>query len=121
MAGDIRTEVDLDSSDSWPPRPAAGPTLRGSPRNEPFGDLEGLWEQLGVFTGDGHGIGGDLGYCYSVTVVASPWCAELVGKSSEWVGFVSGLSWRVCSAGLGPWGCGVGRSPVPLVVVSMAG
>lgn len=52
----------------------------------PFEDLEELWEQLHEFTGDGHGIGNNLGYCYTVTILASPDFLELVGKSNEWVG-----------------------------------
>lgn len=53
---------------------------------EPFEDLEELWEQLEEFTGDGHGIGNDLGYCFEVTIVDAPGRPELVGKCNEWVG-----------------------------------
>lgn len=53
---------------------------------EPFEDLEQLWERLEEFTGDGHGIGNDLGYCYEITIVDAPDRPELVGKSNEWVG-----------------------------------
>lgn len=51
-----------------------------------FDDLEELWEQLQEFTGDGHGIGNDLGYCYAVTVVGAPGRPDLVGLSNEWAG-----------------------------------
>ncbi|UQX13395.1 hypothetical protein [Candidatus Mycobacterium methanotrophicum] len=53
---------------------------------EPSEDLEELWEQLEEFTGDGHGIDSDLGYCYVVTVLDSPDRPEMVGLSNEWVG-----------------------------------
>ncbi len=53
---------------------------------EPFEDLEELWEQLEEFTGDGHGIDNDLGYCYTVTVLESVERPDLVGLSNEWVG-----------------------------------
>lgn len=52
---------------------------------EPFDDLEELWEQLHDYTGDGHGIGNDLGYCHAVTVVDFPDRPDLVGLSNEWV------------------------------------
>lgn len=52
----------------------------------PFEDLEERWAQLHEFTGDGHGIGNDLGYCYTVSILGSPDCPELVGKSNEWGG-----------------------------------
>ncbi|OMC37690.1 hypothetical protein A5742_08630 [Mycolicibacterium fortuitum] len=53
---------------------------------EPFEDLEQLWEQLEEFTGDGHGIGNDLGYCFEITIVDAPGRCELVGEFNEWVG-----------------------------------
>lgn len=53
---------------------------------EPFEDLEQLWEQLWEFTGDGHGIGNDLGYCHEITIVDASGRPELVGKCNEWVG-----------------------------------
>lgn len=53
---------------------------------EPFEDLEQLWEQLEEFTGDGHGIGNDLGYCYEITIVEASGRNDLVGKNNEWVG-----------------------------------
>lgn len=53
---------------------------------EPFEDLEQLWEQLEEFTGDGHGVGNDLGYCYEITIVDAPGGSELIGKCNEWVG-----------------------------------
>ncbi|MEW2484523.1 hypothetical protein AB0876_33530 [Mycobacterium sp. NPDC049093] len=53
---------------------------------EPFEDLEQLWEQLEEFTGDGHGIGNDLGYCHEITIVDAPARPDLVGKLNEWVG-----------------------------------
>lgn len=52
----------------------------------PFGELEELWDQLEQFTGDGHGIGHNVGYCHTVTVVGSLDRPELVGLSNEWVG-----------------------------------
>ncbi|UBV22313.1 hypothetical protein H8Z59_03620 [Mycolicibacterium fortuitum] len=53
---------------------------------ERFEDLEQLWEQLEEFTGDGHGIGNDLGYCFEITIVDAPGRCELVGECNEWVG-----------------------------------
>ena len=53
---------------------------------DPFEELEELWEQLEEFTGDGHGIDSDLGYCYTVTVLESGERPDLVGLSNEWVG-----------------------------------
>lgn len=52
----------------------------------PFADVEEMWEHLQDFTGDGHGAGEDLGYCYTVTVLEAPGRAELVGLSNEWAG-----------------------------------
>lgn len=52
----------------------------------PFNELDELWEQLEQFTGDGHGSGSDVGYCYTVTVLSAPDHPELVGLSNEWVG-----------------------------------
>jgi hypothetical protein len=53
---------------------------------EPFEELEQLWEQLEEFTGDGHGIGSDLGYCFEISIVDAPGLPELVGLGNEWVG-----------------------------------
>lgn len=53
---------------------------------DPFDDMEGLWEQLQEFTGDGHGIDSDLGYLYTVTILEAPKMPELVGRSNEWCG-----------------------------------
>lgn len=52
----------------------------------PFSDLEQLWDQLWAFTGDGHGVGRDGGYCHIVTVVGCFDRPELVGLSNEWAG-----------------------------------
>ena len=51
-----------------------------------FDDVEELWEQLAQFCGDGHGIGNDLGYCHTVTVLDAPDRPGLIGLSNEWVG-----------------------------------
>lgn len=53
---------------------------------EAVDDVEELWEHLEEFTGDGHGIGNDLGYCYTITVLDAPGHADLVGLTNEWVG-----------------------------------
>ena len=53
---------------------------------EPVADVEKLWEQLEEFTGDGHGVGLDLGYCYTITILEAPGRADLVGLTNEWVG-----------------------------------
>lgn len=53
---------------------------------EPVADVEKLWEQLAEFTGDGHGAGMDLGYCYTITILEAPGRADLVGLSNEWAG-----------------------------------
>lgn len=53
---------------------------------EPFDDMDELWEQLHDYTGDGHGIDPDLGYCYVITIIESPECPNLVGESNEWSG-----------------------------------
>ncbi|CAN3132141.1 hypothetical protein ACNUDN_29935 [Mycobacterium sp. smrl_JER01] len=50
------------------------------------GDLDQLWEDLSEYTGDGHDAAGKLGYCHTITVVACPAIAEIVGQSNEWVG-----------------------------------
>lgn len=51
-----------------------------------FGDLDQLWEDLEEYTGDGHGTGGKLGYCYTITVLECLASPELVGQSHEWAG-----------------------------------
>ena len=53
---------------------------------QPFNDIEELWEQLQDRTGDGHGVDRDLGYCYTITILAAAEYPELVGASNEWVG-----------------------------------
>ena len=50
------------------------------------GGLDGLWEHLYEYTGDGHGVDDDHGYCHTVTIVDSPDRPGLVGLSNEWVG-----------------------------------
>jgi hypothetical protein len=51
-------------------------------------DIETWWEDVVLNeTGDGHGIGNDLGYCYTVTVLEAPEpFAFLVGTEREWSG-----------------------------------
>lgn len=49
-----------------------------------FGAEEDLWDELYVYTGDGHGVGRDLDAYYVVTITAAPECPELVGASNEW-------------------------------------
>lgn len=49
-----------------------------------FRGEEDLWDHLFEYTGDGHGIGRDLGSLYTVTVLACPEYPELVGLSNEW-------------------------------------
>ena len=53
---------------------------------EPVANVEELWERLQEFTGDGHGIGNDLGYCYTITVLEAPGHDRFVGMTNEWVG-----------------------------------
>ena len=50
----------------------------------PTGDLDEWWNDV-VFphTGDGHGAEGDLGSCYTATIVAGP--ARLLGETTEWI------------------------------------
>lgn len=55
-------------------------------RVEPFDDIEELWEQLQDFTGDGHDVGGVLGYCHTITIVDAAENSALVGSCNEWVG-----------------------------------
>jgi len=52
----------------------------------PFENLDELWEELQEFTGDGHDVDGDLGYCHTITIVDSPDRPTLVGETNEWVG-----------------------------------
>lgn len=52
----------------------------------PFNDIEDLWEQLQEFTGDGHDIDGDLGYCHTITIEEAAEHSSLVGLSNEWCG-----------------------------------
>lgn len=49
------------------------------------GDPEDLQDYLFDFTGDGHGAGRDLGYCYSITILKAE-NPELVGREFEWSG-----------------------------------
>ncbi|WP_238958412.1 DUF3846 domain-containing protein [Mycobacterium intracellulare] len=53
---------------------------------DPVDNVEKLWEQLEEFTGDGHGDGGDLGYCYTITVLEAPGHDQFVGLTNEWCG-----------------------------------
>lgn len=53
---------------------------------EPVDDVEKLWELLHDFTGDGHGDGNDLGYCYTITVLAAPGRPQFLNLTNEWVG-----------------------------------
>ncbi|GAB1814312.1 hypothetical protein MUNTM_33510 [Mycobacterium sp. MUNTM1] len=53
---------------------------------QPFNDIEELWEQIRERTGDGRGSDRDLGYCYTITILASAEYLDLVGASNEWVG-----------------------------------
>lgn len=53
---------------------------------QPVNDREELWEQLQDFTGDGHGIGRDLGYCHTITILESNGDPDLVDLTNEWCG-----------------------------------
>lgn len=53
---------------------------------QPFNEIEELWEQLQERTGDGHDVDGDLGYCYTITILEAAEHPALVGSSNEWVG-----------------------------------
>lgn len=50
-------------------------------------ELDAWWEEV-VWpeTGDGHGIGKDLGYCHVATIIGGDVDQALVGKSTEWAG-----------------------------------
>lgn len=48
--------------------------------------IDELWDQLYEITGDGHDIGGQLGYCHTVTVLGCAERPEFVGQINEWVG-----------------------------------
>lgn len=51
----------------------------------PTGDVEQWFEEVvWDHTGDGHGIGKDLGSCYVATVIACD-DAALLGETYEWV------------------------------------
>lgn len=58
---------------------------REVPVDAPSGELEAWFEEK-VFplTGDGHGIGNDLGSCYVATIVRAD-DASLVGATHEWM------------------------------------
>lgn len=54
-----------------------------------FGDdgapMDDLWAELHDYTGDGHGMDSDLGFCYTVTILDAS-SDELIGKTREWIG-----------------------------------
>lgn len=53
----------------------------------PDDSLEGWWDEVSSWTGDGHGIGKDLGYCYTATVIDAPEpFRHLIGQTEEWSG-----------------------------------
>lgn len=56
--------------------------------NAPAGDLDAWWQDIvAPETGDGHGNGRDLGYCYTAEVINAPeQHRHLVGRSEEWIG-----------------------------------
>lgn len=61
------------------------PEFTGDPDDtDEFGDnaLEG---HLHPYTGDGHGIGNNLGFCYTITILQAENPA-LVGHVEEWAG-----------------------------------
>lgn len=52
----------------------------------PVGDIDDWWDRVVLDeTGDGHGVGNDLGYCYTATILEAD-DPVLVGEAYEWSG-----------------------------------